>query len=80
MQKQNQELKQESISYLKIIETLVEGTHLDAPWHTVSSKSNANKTASKTEREVLLLKNKFKNLDHYQINEDLNEQEHHNKI
>ena len=45
LQKQNQELKQESKSYLKIIETLIEGTHIDAPWQTVSSKSNANKTA-----------------------------------
>ena len=79
LQKQNQELKQESKSYLKIIETLVEGTHIDAPWQTVSSKSNANKTASKIEREVLLLKNKFKHLDHYQINGDknLNEEEYH---
>ena len=79
LQKQNQELKQESKSYLKIIETLVEGTHIDAPWQTVSSKSNANKTASETEREVLLLKNKFKHLDHYQINGDknLNEEEYH---
>ena len=68
LQKQNQELKQESKSYLKVIETLVEGTHIDASWQTVSSKSNANKTALKTEREVLLLKNKFKHLDHYQIN------------
>ena len=79
LQKQNQELKQESKSYLKIIETLVEGTHIDAPWQTVSSKSNANKTALKTEREVLLLKNKFKHLDHYQIDGDknLNEEEYH---
>ena len=81
LQKQNQELKQESKSYLKIIETLVEGTHIDAPWQTVSMKSNANKTALKTEREVLvlLLKNKFKHLDHYQINGDknLNEEEYH---
>ena len=79
LQKQNQELKQESKSYLKIIETLVEGTHIDAPWQTVSSKSNANKTALKTGREVLLLKNKFKHLDHYQINGDknLNEEEYH---
>ena len=79
LQKQNQELKQESKSYLKIIETLVEGTHIDAPWQAVSSKSNANKTALKKEREVLLLKNKFKHLDHYQINGDknLNEEEYH---
>ena len=79
LQKQNQELKQESKSYLKIIETLVEGTHIDAPWQVVSSKSNANKTALKKEREVLLLKNKFKHLDHYQINGDknLNEEEYH---
>ena len=78
LRKENHELQNESKSYLKIIETLAEGKHIDAPWKSVSSnRSNSKIVTSSTNDEVLLLSNKFKSLSHQQINEQ-NEEEYDN--
>lgn len=78
LQKENQDLKQESKSHQKIIETLVEGKNIDAPWQKVSRRSNSNKTTPKIDKEVVLLENKFSNLNHHQINENKNLDENEN--
>ena len=72
LHKENQDLKQESKSYLKIIQTLVEGKNIDAPWQTASIKSNSSKAAPKTDKDVLLLTNRYKDLEHHQVNENKN--------